>query len=140
MSTIRYLRSLLEGVDAEDVVDMLVTSPLESDLLVAKGSTILAKEIASAKAEKDPKEKKVKWKKALRDAKALRKKANEIPPDNMTDHAWRALTSPWWSSAMDYGTALLKREKLKDMSKNDAIEKFDMMIAYIERQIDKLDD
>ena len=135
MTTMQCLRVILETSDTEDVLDLLQNSTLESSKIVIRGSTLLAKDIARAKTEKDPQERVAKWERCLKAAKGLRAKAKEIPPDSMSDHAWRMMVQPWWSTAAEYTKAAVVDKNVSEMNKNSTIEKFDIMIKYIEHEL-----
>lgn len=131
------LRSLTEAADSEAVLDILGRSGVESTILLTKAAVVFGKEITAAKSARDPKQKLTIWKQALRDAKEMRKMANEIPPDGVADHTWRLITSPWWLSLYAYGKSAAKSdEKVTEITKDDTIKKFDAMIAYIEHEIE----
>lgn len=131
------LRALTEAtVDSDTVLDILGRSGTESSILLTKAAVVFGREITQAKSTKDPEKRLAIWKQALKDAKAMRKAANSIPADGIADHTWRLIVSPWWLSAYAYGSAAMnKNEKVTTVTKDDTIQKFDMMIAYIEHEI-----
>lgn len=134
------LRILSEAVDSDTVLDILGRSGFEASTLMIKASKVLGKEITKAKTEKDPKKKKKLWKEALRDAKALRKAAEDLPKDGIADHTFRLITSPWWSSVMSYGKAAIsKDEKMSELTKDSVVDMFDIAIKYIEHELEELE-
>ncbi|MCM1230070.1 MAG: hypothetical protein NC489_08055 [Ruminococcus flavefaciens] len=140
MSWYADLRVLTEAVDADTVLDILGRSNVESTVLLTKAAAVFGKELAKAKSTKDPDEQLKIWKQALKDAKAMQKMARSIPPDGVADHTWRLFTSPWWMNLYAYGKAAASPdEKVTEVTKDDTLKKFDMMIAYIEHEIEKLE-
>lgn len=133
-----YLRILLE-TPRGNVRDLLKNSTIEAHKLTVSGGVLLATEITQATTEKDPDIALDKWKETLKDAKALRSKAQEIPPDSLADHAWRAVVSPWWSTVIKYSKAGMIDKDVSNINKDDTINKFNMMISFIESQIDRLE-
>ena len=137
MSYYADLRALTEAaVDTDTVLDILGRSGVESTVLLTKAATVFAKEMATAKATKDPEARLAILKQAKKDAVAMKKMANSIPPDGITDHTWRLITTPWWMNLYSYGKATaVKDETPMEMTKEGTIQKFDMIITYIDHEI-----
>lgn len=136
MSYYADLRALTEAVDTDTILDILGRSNVESTVLLTKAAGVFAKELAKAKTTKDPEERLKIWKQTKKDAVAMRKVAKQLPPDGISDHTWRLITSPWWMNLYAYGKAATDdEEKITEITKDDTIKKFDMMIAYIDHEI-----
>ena len=142
MSYYSDLRVLTEvTMDNETVMDILGRSGVESSVLLIKASIIFARDIKRAKSIKNPEERLKAWKQLLKDARAMRKAANNIPPDGIADHTWRLFTSPWWVNTYAYSAAYVDPDKkVTTVTKDDTIQKFDMMIAYIELEIKRCEE
>lgn len=132
------LRVLTESTGSNTVLGLLGRTTAKSSVLLTKAAVIFAKDITKAKMEKDPDAKRAAWKHVRQEAVAMRKAANELPPDTISDHTWRLITSPWWMSAYSYGKVALTSDELSDMTKDSVIDKFDALIAYADREINKL--
>lgn len=129
---------MLEAVGSESVKDILLGhSSVDAAVVLTKAAVAFGKELAKAKSTGDPEQRLAIWKEALRDAKEMRKVASSIPPDGVADHTWRLVTSTWWMNLYAYSsTAVKSDEKITEMTKDDTIKKLDMVIAYIEHEIE----
>lgn len=138
-----YLRALSETSCNESVKDILnritpAKTTMDSFTLIMKGGITFSNEMRKIAVEKDDTEKLALLKGALSDIKALRAAANKIPNDGITDHMWRLMTKAWWTNYYNYEKAL-DSDSLSTMSKDSTIKKFDVMISYIENQIEKIE-
>ena len=138
---LNLLHLLTESV-AEEAVDKFMNlfdnSTFDSVVLCTKGIGMLSKEISKAEASKTDEEKLRKYKLALKHAKRLKTEAKKIPPDKWSDHLLRVMELSI-GDIFNYTKAAVSEKDLKNMTRNDTLEKIDLIIKTIETRIKTLE-
>lgn len=135
---LHLLHLLTESVAEEAVdkfMDLFDNSTFDSVVLCTKGIGMLSKEISKAETAKTDKEKLRRYKLALAHAKRLKAEAKKIPPDKWSDHLLRVMKLSI-GNIFNYTKAAVSEKDLKNMTRNDTLEKIDIVIKTIEARID----
>lgn len=132
-----FLAESLTSTTKDAFMDLFDNATVDSTVLCIKGLTMLSKEIASAEAAKVDNEKLERYKVAHGHAKILYGKAKAIPPDKWSDHLIRTMSISI-GDIINYTKAIVVEKDLKNMTRNDTLQRINTIIKSIEARIKTL--
>lgn len=135
MYNLRILRAISEGASEEAINEM--TKLDKYNLYNSDEAKDLSAKLREAKAEDDEKKQQKLYKEALEMAHSLKKKASKIDNNDFLDWAVDLFVKPWWWFTADLikTTSSKNRDGLTGMSRQQAMDHFDVMIDQIKRKM-----
>lgn len=135
MYNLRILRAISEGASEEAINEM--TKLDKYNLYNSDEAKDLSAKLREAKAEDDEKKQQKLYKEALEMAHSLKKKASKIDNNDFLDWAVDLFVKPWWWFTADLikTTSSKNRDGLTGMSRQQAMDHFDVMINQIKRKM-----
>lgn len=135
MYNLSILRAISEGASEEAINEM--TKLDKYNLYNSDEAKDLSAQLREAKAEDDEKKQQKLYKEALEMAHSLKKKASKIDNNDFLDWAVDLFVKPWWWFTADLikTTSSKNRDGLTGMSRQQAMDHFDVMIDQIKRKM-----
>lgn len=135
MYNLSILRAISEGASEEAINEM--TKLDKYNLYNSDEAKDLSAKLREAKAEDDEKKQQKLYKEALEMAHSLKKKASKIDNNDFLDWAVDLFVKPWWWFTADLikTTSSKNRDGLTGMSRQQAMDHFDVMIDQIKRKM-----